>query len=73
MLQKMGTKIFGLFVLEFYVNYGVWQLCNWTASNFKKFAVTNLQNKAGIFFLNVFSVLISHCSEWLQLQDQLKI
>jgi len=31
------------------------------------------KKKAGICFLNVLSMLLSHCSEWLQLQDQLKI
>lgn len=28
------------------------------------------KKKAGIYILNVLSVLLSHCSEWLQLQDQ---
>ena len=72
-VKKNGNQSFWTFVLEFFVNYEVWQLCNWTGSNLKSLLLLISKKKAGICFLNVLSVLLSHCSEWLQLQDHLKI
>jgi len=59
--------------LEFFVNYGSDSCVTELVLILRSLLLLISKKKAGIWFRNILSVRLSHCSEWLQLKDQLKI